>query len=288
MSFISTDSSFGGYISTGATTASTYQITFPSNISVSTEVTRKANGEIGANLYIKYVKSKLGKIQTERVKKRLQKLQKLVAYSKEMGQQALYEELTNQVAVLVREAQAVAFKIDRFIDHKDIEKFRHRVKDRVIKWEPLEKFPRVVPAAVTKKIKALQKSQVFDEYWILFIDHTGKSMKTNKEKIKEKDPILFGKFSHQKDRYYHIADWVDEYCDLTLEKLVDAMKEDDPEFALNEIPDIDKSRWDGIVQEVKGRADRLAKTNSGNYKELMKEEDKPKSKKWWNKWVKNQ
>lgn len=271
----------GWFADSSATTATTYTYTFPSNIEISTEVSRTAKGEISASLYIKYVKSKLGKIQTERVKRRLQKLQKLVAYSKEMKQRALYEELTNEVAVLVREAQAVAFKIDRFLDIKDIEKFRNRVKDKVIQWNPIEKFPRVVPAAVTKRLKQLQKAQVFDEYWILYIDYTGKELKTNKEKIKQKDPILFGRFNHQKDRYYYIADWVDEYCDLTLDKFIDAIKEDDPEFALSEVPDIDKARWDGIVSEVKGRVERLEKTNRENYQELMKEEDeRPEKKKW--------
>ena len=42
---------------------------------------------------------------------------------------------------------------------------------------------------------------------------------------REKDPILFGTFQNQSnrtviDRFYYIGDWEDEYCDLTLDKMV--------------------------------------------------------------------
>lgn len=40
---------------------------------------------------------------------------------------------------------------------------------------------------------------------------------------KDKDPILFGTFQDRKqkvcvDRFYYLGDWVDEYCDLTLDQ----------------------------------------------------------------------
>ena len=46
---------------------------------------------------------------------------------------------------------------------------------------------------------------------------------------KEKDPIVFGIFTDKEniftlDRLYYVADWVDEYCDLTLDKLVEEYK----------------------------------------------------------------
>ena len=49
--------------------------------------------------------------------------------------------------------------------------------------------------------------------------------KSGKESKPEKDPIIFGAFIQRgkdvlmSERLYYIADWIDEYCDLTLEKL---------------------------------------------------------------------
>lgn len=233
----------------------------------------KLTKEISPSLYIKFVKSKLGKVQQDKVKRRLAKLQKLVAYSDEMKQQALYEELTREVAILVRESEIAAFNIDSFVDIEHINKFRAVVKEKVIKWEQLENFPRVIPRSVQTKVKALKKANMFDELWILFIDYTKTEIKTNKEKIRQKDPILFGRFKYQPNRYYFIADWVDDYCDLTLDKFVDKIKTSDPEFSLDKIPDIDKDRWDNIVREVQLRTKRLEETNYGNYKSNMSEED---------------
>ena len=255
-------------ITTGYTTPSGLQ----ADVKAQYNPTKK---EIGATLYIKYVKSKLGKVQIERVKKRLSKLQKLVAYSREMGQQALYEELTKEVAVLVRESELAAFNIDKSIEFKHIDKFRSIVKEKVIKWDQLENFPRVVPRNVQTKVKALKKAGIFDEFWILFIDYTKQpEMKSTKEKIRQKDPILFGRLKYQPDRYYYIADWVDEYCDLTLDKLVDKIKLEDKEFALSEIEDISEVRWNNIVHEVKARINRLEMTNASNFRQLMEEEEK--------------
>ncbi len=238
--------------------------------------------EISATLYLKYVKSRLGKTQIEKAKKRLAKLQKLVAYSKEMGQQALYEELTREVAVIVQETEMWSFGIDSWLKQIDIDKFRGMIIGKVIKWDRLENFPRIVPKLVQDKVKKLKKANIFDEFWILFIDHTEAApLKTNKEKIKEKDPILFGRQKFQPNRFYYIADWVDEYCDLTLDKLVDKIKTEDPEFALNKVEDITTERWDNIVKEVRARTERLASARPSNFRDLMAEEDEKLIKKPW-------
>ena len=46
--------------------------------------------------------------------------------------------------------------------------------------------------------------------------------KVEREEAKRKDPILFGVLAGSRKLYY-ITDWVDEYCDLSLEKFVDTI-----------------------------------------------------------------
>ena len=66
---------------------------------------------------------------------------------------------------------------------------------------------------------------MFDEFFIIFTDYTGEVERTVKKEERDKDPILFGVVHHPDktnmptNRMYFIADWVDEYCDLTLEEL---------------------------------------------------------------------
>lgn len=82
---------------------------------------------------------------------------------------------------------------------------------------------------------------MFDKYYILYTDftYTGEKISSgeinNVSKEKEKDPILFGAFvkdsttiertTYMGDKLYFIADWEDEYCDLTLDKLMREMPE---------------------------------------------------------------
>jgi hypothetical protein len=47
---------------------------------------------------------------------------------------------------------------------------------------------------------------------------------SSEEKQKMKDPILFG-YIKETDRLYFIADWEDEYCDLTFDEIVDVIGE---------------------------------------------------------------
>lgn len=225
-------------------------------------------------LYFKYVKSKLTKIQQDKLKKRLANLKKLIVQTKALGQQALYEKIAEQIAVTVRESEAFACGVQYKVHKEEVTKLMHKVKDLNIEFDGLGNFPRVIPAKVTRKINQLQKAQIFDEYKILYTTQDKKEkLKTNKQKIKEKDPILFGVFNFAPDTFYFIIDWEDEYCDLTIDKFVDIIKEDDPEYELDKIPDIDEKYINKIVAEVSERQDRLDRAEPSNYRQLMKKED---------------
>ena len=69
---------------------------------------------------------------------------------------------------------------------------------------------------------------IFDELYVVFTDYTGKEERKVEKERRDKDPILFGVFKNNAvvaDRFYFLGDWVDEYCDLTLDKLIDQYKD---------------------------------------------------------------
>lgn len=251
-------------------TNTNYLISTPQGMSFKIETKNMINPK----LYFSYVKSKFTTLEQEALKKNLTKLKKLIVLSKEMKQQAYYESLCLELAKTVREQEAQALGYDRKLDISMINKFRHQVKDNCIKFETLEKFPRVIPKRVRAVIKKLREYKLFDELHVLYIDYTGEVAKTNKDKIREKDPILFGTFSFAPTTYYYITDWVDKYCDLTLVKLVDTLKATDPEFGLDAIPEIDDNYVKQIMKEVDERVERLSITAPSNFRNLMIEEDK--------------
>ena len=237
----------GDYIFYHGGTASTVSgISFSPNITVNAETRLDLKVEdksISPSLYIKFVKSKLKEQHKIKFERRMKKLQKLVPYAKDMGQTAFYEELTRELAIMIKESEIEAIGIKKFVTQDDIDKFRHNVKDKVIKLKKLEEFPRVIPAKVRKKLKEVQATKVFAEFCVLFIDYTGEEIKTNSEKIREKDPILFGKIKEAPHKFFYIADWVDEYCDLTLEKFVESFDDADEEFDLGAIQPLTKDNY---------------------------------------------
>ena len=153
-----------------ATGAQYYTITTdptPSGTQVGLKLSND-HGKISPSLYIKYVKSKIGKVEMTKVKARVDKLKKLVLNAHDMGQTTLYENLSKMLIILVRESEANAYGIDKFLDKPVIDKFMHKVKENPVKFDLLEKFPRTIPAVVQKKIKKVQKAALFDSYHVLY------------------------------------------------------------------------------------------------------------------------
>lgn len=298
----------GGAFVTDATGSYSYVITpnwyggSGGSISVSGEVVTKKDGtvkRIGPKLFFSYVKSKLNKTEKKKLKIRMSKLQALVKNAEEMGQQGLFEEFAKMLAVVARESEAIACGYDTWINKTDIEKFMGQVtendgtRQKIVFFKKLQEFPRAIPKDIQKVIKDANKKGVFDELWVLYLDYTGEEIKTNKEKIRQKDPILFGRFSYDPNKFFYLADWIDDYCDLTLNKFVDTLKKDDPEYNVGTVDEMDAAFVERIKKEVKARHERLTNTNPSNFRNLMTEEDKktqppvPK-KRWYEVWKRNQ
>ncbi len=235
----------------------------------------KGSPSLSPSIYIKHVKSKLTKIEKARLDARLTKLKKLLPYAKDMGQFALYEELSKHLAIILKEIQAEALGVTQYCEQKDVEKFLTLVKDKVVKFSDFEKFPRVIPKTVQTKVKKLRSANIFSSLKILYIDYDGKELKTTSEKIAEKDPILFGEIAFAPGRLYHIADWVDHHCDLTLERFVEKLQMNDPEFEMDQI-ELTETQFRGIVDDIVEKNQKLEATNRQNWREQVREEERLK------------
>ena len=234
---------------------------------------------IHPKLYFSFVKSRLTKIEKEKIRKRLRIVEPLLVQAKEINQEAYYQELAKEFAFLLREAEVLACGFDTIIKKASIEKFRSFVKDTQIDFSTVAKFPRAIPNKIQKKLSALQGKSLFDEYYILYNNPSKEVVKTNKEKIQEKDPILFGNLFLAPETFFYIADWEDEYCNLTLDSFLSKMKENNKDFELETIKPLNSESIAKIRKEAEERALRLSNARPSNYLELMKEEDKPKKEK---------
>jgi hypothetical protein len=139
------------------------------------------------------------------------------------GQQALFEQLTDGLHANRMEAQLVAIGMARYLSEEDLVRF-YKKSDRGMRLDWIKNFTRQIPDEIlVKKVRA-DGIGIFDNYAVLHYDPDVKSWaETQKEREEHmRDPILFGLMRGRR-RLYVVGDWVDEYCNLTLDQVADAL-----------------------------------------------------------------
>lgn len=156
------------------------------------------------------------------------KVLKMLDKAIKTGQKRQVALLRQHYDTVVREQEIRAMGIDTFVYTTDVETYIKKVKNRVVKLADLEDYPREVPDDVVTVIEQVQGK--FDRLIVMFTDYTDALGQEIAKAERDKDPILFGVFidevqEYVSERMYYLADWEDEYCDLTLDQLVKENKD---------------------------------------------------------------
>lgn len=166
----------------------------------------------------------------------VQRCVKALERANNLGQVALADKIKNEIFHIKYESIMLANGFSKRLTEEQLVKFVKKT-ERGLKLDYIKNFTRVIPEFVyNQKLKA-DKMLVFDNYVILHFDPENKNSDlTEKEKELERkkkaDPILFGVLKDSKNLYY-IADWIDEYCDLTLSKVIETCEFDTTELNLD-------------------------------------------------------
>lgn len=215
----------------------------------------KAEGIVEPHEYFKNLKEKFQESDLNELYKSLDYLLTLVKDAKRAGQEKLLSSIKLNSRIILNEIKLHSLGITTYVYRSDLKEFVDKVtpKDSV-KIIELSRFPRIIPSEVVDKIEKVKKAELFDKYCVLFTDLTNNTYQTEEERQvveRNRDPIVFGYFedskSHEKgERFYAIADWEDEYCDLTIEKLTEKMARDGIGRGVQELGDTAKE----IILEV--------------------------------------
>ncbi len=150
---------------------------------------------------------------------------KIANEAKNNGQTALFEQLSRDINIVKLESQLLAAEFGICITEEQVVKF-YKESEKGLSLTYVENFTRVIPNEVIKRKVIADDLLVFDNYVILHYDPKQTAFRlTQTEIIKKRDPILFGLISGNRKLYY-IADWIDEYCDLTLKDFIDKFGEE--------------------------------------------------------------
>jgi hypothetical protein len=143
--------------------------------------------------------------------------------AKQNGQIAFSEILSKRKNILIKELNLLKYNVVKYVTEEDVLKFLNITKNnnnKVLKLTWLKNYIRIIPQEILDIKKTCDTNYLFDNYVILHFDKNDSSTSlTEKEKEKAKDPILFGVLQDSRKLYF-IGDWVDEYCDLTLDEFL--------------------------------------------------------------------
>lgn len=160
----------------------------------------------------------------------LNKYETVLKEAHKNGQVALTEKLIKLKDVIASEAKLIENGITKYVTEKQVVNFyKNTDKEKKLKLTYLENYVRIIPSDIIKLKDKADEIEVFDNYVILHFDPLNNSTNlTEKEKVEQKpiDPILFGIIKNSRNLYF-IGDWIDEYCDLTLEKMLETLNEKD-------------------------------------------------------------
>ena len=170
--------------------------------------------------YFQFVKSKVNKMNDENLNKLYSISSELLEKYKKTGQVKAAKKLAFHIKSILKEKEIIDLGITKFVYRDDIENYIDNIAKDVVKIIELKNYPREIPDELVETIE--KTKDIFDEMYVLFTDYTGE---VEKKVEKERDPILFGSFidrtvDEMSQRMYYLGDWIDEYCDLTLDKLV--------------------------------------------------------------------
>lgn len=164
-------------------------------------------------------------IYVDRVSKYLQAIHNAYA----VGQTALVEKLLSEMVANKYEALLASRGAYYVISEQRVVDFAKKT-ERGVELTYLKNFTRPIPQEAIDKVIEANEYEVFDNYVVMHYDPKGEHRaETKKEEAKRKDPIIFGVIAGSRKLYY-ITDWIDEYCDLTLDKFVDTLGTTKDEF----------------------------------------------------------
>lgn len=196
-------------------------------------------------------------------KNRVEKYLMALHNATKIGQTALQEELIK--GLITNRYESVLYSEGYYyaIDEEKIVEFINKC-EKGIKLNYIKNFNRPLPQDVVEKIQTLNDLEIFDNYVVLYYDPDGKTYKETAEEVaKRRDPIIFGLIAGSKKLYY-VGDWIDEYCDLTLEKFVETLGVDKDVFLIDEKPS-EKTK----TEKPKSKKKNYHK-NKQNYKKTTK------------------
>lgn len=179
--------------------------------------------QLSPQQYFEVVKDRKNQITDEQLQLVYENCLELINKYVITGQTKAIKKLMFHLDCIEKEREIVKLGVNTFVYRDDIEYYINNVASDVVKIIDLKSYEREIPDEIVNTVSKVK--DIFDEFYVVFTDYTGATERQVEKERRERDPILFGTFQNKDtrsviDRFYYLGDWVDEFCDLTLDKMV--------------------------------------------------------------------
>ena len=172
--------------------------------------------------YFSYVKGKKNHIEEEDLRQIYENALNMIKRYQITGQTKSIEKLKFLLDIIELEIPIVKAGYNQFVYRWDVEEYIDKISDDSVFIIEMKNYEREFPDEVIDKI--VKAKEVFgDNLYVIYTDYTKKTQRKVAKERRERDPILFGALVKNRvayDRFYYICDWEDEYCDISLDKIV--------------------------------------------------------------------
>lgn len=183
--------------------------------------------------FFESIKTSVKNIDKKSIDEILEKYIVTLDNAQDNHQTALVERIMGFVEILRTELILSESKFNKYLTEQDVVKFYnlasvHGKYKTNLCLTYIKNFVKIIPEDVTALKKEADALKIFDNYVVLHYDYSGDAVaETKEEEEKRKDPVLFGVIKGSKNLYY-IGDWVDDYCDLTLDVIIKKLGKKNP------------------------------------------------------------
>ena len=189
------------------------------------------NKEITPDEFFNIIKKEQEEITDDYLNEYYTNVKKMIEKFKITKQWSSLRELVFFHDCIKRERKLIKLGFNKVVYKKTIEEFKTLAPNGII-FVDMKDYTRDIPDDIVEKIKLT--NNIFTDYVILATDYTKEMTRKVEEKKRSKDPIIFGVFYENagndprsrkiiNERFYYVGDWVDEFCDLTLNKFIDTL-----------------------------------------------------------------
>lgn len=221
----------------------------------STPKKQKEPGEIGepADKVFEEVKTSMMSPTNEEILRAKKVVDTVENQLKVSGQYEIAKKVEGSRSVLEAELALVRSGQLKYITEEQIVKFM-LLSERGMRLEYLRYYANILPSEVAKRKILFDGLLVFDNYCVLYYDGGAPKFSLiqevidDQERIKRRDPILFGMIKGSRKLYY-VTDWVTADDDLTLDKLETVIGE--------KAHDLSRDGFAGTEEEVGRMLDRM-------------------------------